>query len=148
GPRPRPASRSESRWSAVRRRAKYALSAPGGPGLKIPAPRRAVRGRPPSDERPAAERKERQEETRRCERNRQAEHDLDQLAKTAACIAEGQSQASHDTDDDGDDLGDRHLDGLEDALKGCFPWHRRTGRMGGRGEQETNGKGGCGGRHA
>ena len=44
-------------------------------------------------------------------------------------------------------LGDRPLDGLEDLLQGLFPWHRRTGRMGGRGEHETDGKGGCGGRH-
>ena len=42
----------------------------------------------PSDHHSAAEREERQEEARRGERDRQAEHDLDQPAETARGIAE------------------------------------------------------------
>jgi len=77
-----------------------------------------------------------------------AAHCSSQATEAAAGIAEREGQARHDDDDDGDDLGDRPLDGLEDLLQGLFPWHRRTGRMGGRGEHETDGKGRCGGRHA
>src|SRR5690606_37520167 len=76
----------------------------------------------------------------------QAEYDLDQATEAAAGVAESEGQAGHDDDDDGDDLGDRPLNGLEDALERRFPRHRRTGRMGGRGEHEADGKGGCGGR--
>src|SRR3546814_3452816 len=68
---------------------------------------------PTSDERPAAEREKRQKEGAGGERDRQAEHDLDELAGAAAAVAEGERQAGDDNDHHRDDLGDRSLDGLE-----------------------------------
>ena len=64
----------------------------------------------PSDQRSAAELEEGQEEARRGEGDRQAEDDLDQPAKAARGLAEGERQAGDDDDDHRDDLGDRALD--------------------------------------
>jgi hypothetical protein len=49
--------------------------------------------------------KERQEEARRGEGDRETEDDLDQPAKAAGRIAEGERQAGHGDDDDRDDFG-------------------------------------------
>ena len=64
----------------------------------------------PSDQRPAAELEEGQEEARRGEGDRQAEDDLDQPAEAAGGFTERQRQAGDDDDDHRDDLGDGTLD--------------------------------------
>src|SRR3546814_4732697 len=58
-----------------------------------------------------------QEEARCREGDRQAEHDLDQLAETAARFAERQCQPGNDDNDDRDDLGDRPLHRFQDLLE-------------------------------
>src|SRR3546814_12792103 len=80
---------------------------------------------PTSDERPAAEREKRQKEGAGGERDRQAEHDLDELAGAAAAVAEGERQAGDDNDHHRDDLGDRSLDGLADFLEPWLPGDRK-----------------------
>src|SRR3546814_1356776 len=70
-----------------------------------------------SDQRSAAEAEEGQEEARCREGDRQAEHDLDQLAETAARFAERQCQPGNDDNDDRDDLGDRPLHRFQDLLR-------------------------------
>ena len=96
------------------------------------------RRRSPSDQRPAAEGEERQEEGRGRKGDRQAEDDLDQPPEAARGVAEGQRQAGDDDDDHRDDLGDRPLDGFEDRLKRRFPGHGRAGRMGGPRDGKSN----------
>ena len=54
--------------------------------------------------------------------------------RPAAHVAERQAQAGDDDDDDGDHLGDRTLDGLQDALQRRLPWHARAGGVGGIGD--------------
>jgi hypothetical protein len=82
--------------------------------------------------------KKRQEEARCGKGDREAEHDLDQPAKAARRVAEGEAEAGDDDDDDRHDLGDRPLDALEDRLQRRFPRHRRARRMGRRGDGKGN----------
>src|SRR3546814_4574725 len=67
-----------------------------------------------------------QEEARCREGDRQAEHDLDQLAETAARFAERQCQPGNDDNDDRDDLGERPLHRFQDLLERFFPGHARA----------------------
>ena len=62
--------------------------------------------------------------------DRQAEDDLDELAKAAGRFAERQRQTGRDDDDHRDDFGDRTLDGFEHLLERLFPRHAGTGRPG------------------
>src|SRR3546814_9377187 len=73
-------------------RAGSARSGRDGRARRIRRPARPNRS-PTSDERPAAEREKRQKEGAGGERDRQAEHDLDELAGAAAAVAEGERQA-------------------------------------------------------
>src|SRR3546814_15486347 len=78
-----------------------------------PAPRR----RGSSDERPAAEGKEGQEEARRGEGDRQAENDLHEPAEAARRVAESKAEAGDDDDNHRDDLGDGPFHALADRLE-------------------------------
>src|SRR3546814_19877753 len=102
---------------------------------------RVVRGRPPSNERPAAEAEEAEEERAGGEGDREAEHDLDQATEAARRVAESEREASGDNHDHRDDLGDRPLDRLKDGLPGRFPRPRRAGGRSGRGAPPASGNG-------
>src|SRR3546814_12594707 len=91
---------------------------------------RVVRGRPPSNERPAAEAEEAEEERAGGEGDREAEHDLDQAAEAARRVAESEREASGDNKDQRDELGDRPLDRLQDGLQGRIT--RQEERSGGK----------------
>src|SRR3546814_7654496 len=85
---------------------------------------------------PTGEAEEGQEERGRRERDGQAEDDLDQFAKAARRVAEGQRQAGGNDDDDCDDARHRPLDGVEDGLQRPFPGHAGTGRVRRAGRQD------------
>lgn len=69
----------------------------------------------------------------------QTEDDLDQLAEAAASVAECQSKTGCDNDDDGDDLGDRAFDTLQNLLQRFFPRHGGAGSVGGCRHQQRDG---------
>mgnify|MGYP001335287270 CR=1 FL=1 len=73
------------------------------------------------------------------EGDRKPEHDLDEAAKAAGGVAECERQAGRDDDDNGDDLGDRTFNRLENFLKRLFPRHRRTGGVSDWCEDEIDG---------
>ena len=91
----------------------------------------------------AREAEESQEEAGRGEGDRQPEHDLDQLAKAAAGVAEGQREARGDDDDHRDDPRHRPLDGFEHRLQRRLPGHVRAGRV--RGQRDDQQQRRCGG---
>src|SRR3546814_18633698 len=76
------------------------------------------------------------------EGDRQPENDLDHAAEATLRLAEREGQARHDNDDDGDDLGDRALDGFQDLLQRFLPRHPGSGGMGGRRDREAEQTGG------
>src|SRR3546814_15676648 len=87
-----------------------------------PAPRR----RGSSDERPAAEGKEGQEEARRGEGDRQAENDLHEPAEAARRVDESKAEAGDDDDNNRDDLDDGPFNALADGPERRLPGHRRA----------------------
>lgn len=131
------------RWRprAARQPAGSARSARDGRAQRSPARDRQAAA---SDQRPAAKGEEGQKEARRREGDRQAKHDLDEPARPARGVAEGERQAGDDDDDHRDDLGDRPLDRFQHLLEWLFPRHVGARRMGGRGEREAGDGGGRG----
>src|SRR3546814_20885902 len=89
----------------------------------------APRCRGSSDERPAAEGKEGQEEARRGEGDRQAENDLHEPAEAARRVAESKAEAGDEDDNHPDHLGAGPFTALEDRLERSLPGHRTPPRV-------------------
>src|SRR6202011_3852831 len=137
------ACRWRSRSPAARRRGGLAQSVNGAAARRSLAPRSGPgrRAAGSCDQRSPGKVEEGQEEGARREGDRQPENDLDQSAHPARGLAEGESQARADDDDDCDDLGNRTLDAVEDLSQRLFPGHVRAGRQGElRPKQERDGE--------